>query len=517
MQDYLMIIIKDTLFIGIIGILLLIFDYKKWRSLRLVLLTLIVVDCFFIVFLDEVPIQSEAYGIPSVLGSIMGLAGINVAFNKIVAEKWKKMLLLIPVILVSVHFSENNRRWNFIPYDYNLNMLYQMPKNSILFSREDNRTFVMVYLKEVEGRRKDIAIYDTSNNIFKNPYPDNLFLKSSEEVFKIREDVESKIITEGFMNGRYVFYTDPDMPFSSDKFKIQPCGLLGLAVRKDALFYNYYFCQYDWYIRGENDNEIKKDWMSKAILLMNYYNYAQYLWYLNPDRAIEYLVKAAAEKKYYAELHFMIGRSYLNRNYYQQALEEFNIATSINRRLWQAYVQKAFIYGKLGKYDEVIEEAMAALRINENIADAHEYLALASFKKNDYEKAEQHFLKALSLEPENFTYIYNATNFYIQVNKISEAEEFLTNLIEKNNYNNKQINILLIDLYSKSQQWEKLINFADHLKNLYPDEKEYYYALAESYIRTGNYLFAKNIVKEILLKHPEDSVGLQLQKILEEQ
>jgi predicted Zn-dependent protease len=160
---------------------------------------------------------------------------------------------------------------------------------------------------------------------------------------------------------------------------------------------------------------------------------------------------------------------------------------------------------------------MAALRINENIADAHEYLALASFKKNDYEKAEQHFLKALSLEPENFTYIYNATNFYIQVNKIFEAEQLLTNLIEKNNYNNKQINILLIDLYSKSQQWEKLINFADHLKNLYPDEKEYYYALAESYIRTGNYLFAKNIVKEILLKHPEDSVGLQLQKILEEQ
>lgn len=515
LKDYFMIILGDTLFLGIIGLLFLIIGFKRLRYVQLLLIVVLFVDCFFIVFLDEVPIQSEAYGIPSVLSSLIAFSYYKNLLIKLKIEKFKFAFLILPFVLLFFHFAENDRSNNFIPYDYNLNLLYQMPKDSILFSREDNRTFIMLYLQAVERRRKDITIYDTANDLFKNPYPENLFLKSNDEVLKIREQIESKVVHEAKKLGKFVFYTDPDMPFVSNSFNIQPCGLLGLAVGQGSSFIDYFFCKYDWAIRGEDDLDVKKDWMSKAIIAMNNYNYAQYMWHIDVNKAIQYLRQASIQKGYYAELHYMIGRSYLNHNYANEAVEEFEIATSINRRLWQAYIQKAFIYGKIGNYDNAIKEAKLALSIDENIADAHEYLAIALYKKDNLQDAEYHFLKAVNLQPDNVSYIYNTSNFYVRTGKIDEAERFLLKYISLNNHKNDQLNLLIIDLYRKNGQWKKLINLLTNLISLVPDKLEYYNILAETYIRIGDYESAKNIISEVLNKGPNNSIALQLKKIIE--
>ncbi|OGF66902.1 MAG: hypothetical protein A2Y62_01585 [Candidatus Fischerbacteria bacterium RBG_13_37_8] len=512
--DYMMIIFHDTLFIGIAGIIALILGFKKQRYIQLLLLCLLLVDAFFIIFLDEVPIQSEAYGIPSVLAVCIGLSQMPLIFKQETRKRFAPLLFIIPVLFIVFHFKDSNRNNNFIPYDYNLNMLYQPPENSVLFTREDNRTFVMLYLQTVEGRRQDLALYDTSNHIFHNPYKELFFLLPASEVTRIRENVESDIIKKASDSGRYVFYTDPDTPYETASFKIQPCGLIGLAVKPDASFADYQFCRNDWTIRGEDDPKVKKDWMTNAILAMNYYNDAQYKWFKDEKSALASMEKASSEKGQYAELHFMMGRSYLHHNYADRALEEFETAVKVNRRLWQAYVQSAFILGKTGRYEQAIQKAERALAIDENSADAYEFLALASFKIGNHDEAEKHFLRAAELEPDNVTFNYNIINFYVQTKRISEAERFLKSYLEKVPQDEK-FAVLLANLYRNQGKWSDLLTISLKLTQKSPSNSNYYYLLAEAYIQTGNYDMAQITVNKILELNPEDEIGHQLMVILE--
>ncbi len=510
--DYLSIIITDTASFGLLGIISIIFLIKKKEFIGYILMMLLTVDAFFIIFLDEVPIQSEAYGIPSVLSVSLALYYPISYLEK--RKKIKSLKLLLPILLLLLHFNHNNRNSNFIPYDYNLNMLYQMPRNSILFTREDNRTFIMLYLKAVENRRKDLIIYDTANNVFHNPYEELFFLLPSQEVLKIRENIEGQIIYDNFNRNHFVFYTDPDVPYETKKFIIQPCGLLGLALPSYTQTFKASFCDTNWIIRGENDKTIKKDWMTKAILAMHYYNLSQYFWAINLSKAINYLEKASSEKKYYAELHFMIGRSYMHNNYPEKALEEFEIATKINRRLWQAYVQSSYILASTGKYQEAIERAKRALKINEDIAEAYEIIALSNYKLRNFTEAERNFQRAAELEPFNPTYLYNLSNYYLQTNQLSSAEAFLSKQIS---YfpNNEKLLVMLSQIYRIQGKWQDLISIGKRLIFLSPQNINYHFILAEAYIKTGDYDDARKEILSILNIDPNNNEAKQMLNFLE--
>ena len=554
---YMNIIFTDTVYFGILGIAAIIIGFKKLRYVQFMVALLLLVDAFFIIFLDEVPIQSEAYGIPSVLAVSIGFSQIIRIFIKEIKTKieaknaepeetehdnqegstdhnrtasalipgtpdemiamkrsqYALILFIMPLLFLVVHFTDNNRNSNFIPYDYNLNMIEQVPMNSVLFTREDNKTFVMVYLQAVEGIRKDLRIYDTANNIFRNPYHELFFLLPAQSVILLREKIESAMIRDGFQNREFVFYTDPDMPYATDQFKVQPCGLLGVAVPVQSSYTDFYFCKAGWIMRGENDPEIHKDWMTNAILAMNYYNLAQYQWLTNPAEALKSMEKASIHKNDYAELHYMLGRSYMHNNYYDKALEEFAIAAHVNHRLWQTYVQSSFLLGRSGKYKEAIEQARSALELDDTISEAHENLALASYKVGEHQQAEIHFRRAAELEITNATYVYNLINFYIKTNNLASAESYIESHID-DFQGNERVLVILAKLYQSYGKWQELNLIAEKLIELSPHTIDYYYLLAESAIRTGNYELAHSTAQKMLEVDPNNQEAKQLLNIL---
>ena len=59
-------------------------------------------------------------------------------------------------------------RYNFVAYDYPVNMLKTVEKNGTLYLHEevDETIFTLSYLKNVLKKRQDVAIIDSYNNIF---------------------------------------------------------------------------------------------------------------------------------------------------------------------------------------------------------------------------------------------------------------------------------------------------------------------------------------------------------------
>lgn len=68
----------------------------------------------------------------------------------------------VPFNLARMNWHDNDRRGNFMAYDYSYNLLQSCAKDAILFTNGDNDTFPLWYLQDVEGMRRDIRIVNLS-------------------------------------------------------------------------------------------------------------------------------------------------------------------------------------------------------------------------------------------------------------------------------------------------------------------------------------------------------------------
>lgn len=77
------------------------------------------------------------------------------------------IFLILSLRLIS-NFTIDHNRYNFVAYDYPVNMLKTAVRNSVLYLHEevDETIFTLSYLKNVLKKRQDVTIIDSYNNIF---------------------------------------------------------------------------------------------------------------------------------------------------------------------------------------------------------------------------------------------------------------------------------------------------------------------------------------------------------------
>ena len=136
------------------------------------------------------------------------------------------------------------------------------------------------------------------------------------------------------------------------------------------------------------------------------------------------------------EQYFNQGITLVNQENYQQAIEQFTRALSLNPNHANAYVNRAFAQMELGEYQQAIDDFKEAIRLNPNHVDAHQHLNNAKNRlvyqyfnqginlvnKENCQQAIEQFTRALTLNPNHTDAYVWRSNAYIQLDQYEQID-----------------------------------------------------------------------------------------------
>ena len=339
--------------------------------------------------------------------------------------------LFLPLHTASANFDRNDRRGNFIPWDYAANILQSCAENAILFTNGDNDTFPLWFLQEVDHVRRDVRIVNLSLlntqwyiHQLKNQMgvPINLShdeiesltpvrYQGYDRIWRIQDEMVKQIITNSQANN-----WNPPVYFAMTVAAENKLGLEdhlimeGMALRVvelagedriDTSVGQRIFGDPD-HFRGIADPNVRKD--------------------DNDMRLVANYISAM----------FQIVEAYEKQGEVDSARRMAEAALSLrpSESLWQAYAYLARIYvrnSEFSKFDSLLSTFSQSTGLRICLAISQELIM-----NNDYEKASALLELALSRYPDSFTALNNLVVAYQQKGDTANAVAVMTRFREQN-------------------------------------------------------------------------------------
>ncbi|MCF8365844.1 MAG: tetratricopeptide repeat protein [Bacteroidales bacterium] len=104
----------------------------------------------------------------------------------------------------------------------------------------------------------------------------------------------------------------------------------------------------------------------------------------------------------------------------------------------------------------------------------------------NYEAAAENYLKALKIDPGHDASMYELARIYLRQNRTDDGIILIEQAIAIND-SNSWYYILLAEMYKQTRQYDKVVEVFEKLSNKFPENIEYRYDLALTYIITGDY------------------------------
>lgn len=104
----------------------------------------------------------------------------------------------------------------------------------------------------------------------------------------------------------------------------------------------------------------------------------------------------------------------------------------------------------------------------------------------NYDAAAENYLKALKIDPEHDASMYELARIYLRQNRTDDAILLVEKAISIND-SNSWYYILLAEMYKQNRQYDKVVEVFERLSNKFPENIDFRYDLALTYIITGDY------------------------------
>lgn len=115
------------------------------------------------------------------------------------------------------------------------------------------------------------------------------------------------------------------------------------------------------------------------------------------------------------------GNVLFSKKKYNEALECYDQAITLNPKYFQAYFNKATCFNSMKMYADAIEHFDKAIQINANFFQVYFDKAISLFESNEYEEAVVCFDKSIELKPNNpRALFYKALSYCIFLHFLSK-------------------------------------------------------------------------------------------------
>ena len=161
----------------------------------------------------------------------------------------------------SINFKFNNRTHYTLPQEFGMNILKNLPKNSILFTVGDQDSSITNYLQLVEGYRKDIILLPSNSfldqwrmNRLKEDYP-GFYIPDFNIDLPVSVDQYQEYVNSFFENNiktHDIFLIEKSVVGIPDNYEVIPAGAIWKVVKNNEPIYLGY-----WDYQFSNPNRYK--------------------------------------------------------------------------------------------------------------------------------------------------------------------------------------------------------------------------------------------------------------------
>ncbi|MFA5778563.1 MAG: DUF2723 domain-containing protein [Elusimicrobiota bacterium] len=305
-------------------------------------------------------------------------------------------------------------RYNFIAYDYPVNILKTVERNSVLYLHEevDETIFTLSYLTNVLKKRPDVEIIDSYNNIFLSKRG----LKAHDRNSKIYYSAvnTAKINKSLYLNG--LLWTDSPLAEKKSNKNIRDFYVIRELPRKYGYREQEVIARYSYfYGKFLIDSGDKKDGvfaLKKSLkvgpeLIWLHNNVGDILRQQKDfNDALHSLSNAISLDSTYSPAYYNMGLLYLEKKDDNNAIEYFKKAYQYDKTDSDSLIQLSKIYQRKGyknfvngKIDDAITEYKKAIEYTPSSADIYYNIGVIYAQSQNNKEAKEYFQKYIQLNP----------------------------------------------------------------------------------------------------------------------
>jgi len=341
---------------------------------------------------------------------------------KIIASAAVAVLSIIPLIY---NWKSCDHSGNYLARNYGENILKTIDKGGIFLSHGDNESFITAYLTLVEGQRKDVTVYDRTQNLL--PYS---LVKEKKNVSKAAiNQFERRLVFDSKRPVYFNFNPNSAYPLVED-------GILYRVVRAEnsAKKNPEPWTEYD--LKGLEDRSLYDDFMTRFVIGKYFEAYARFLWKQGKrDEADKYLEKALSVAGDQATMFVAIGFFNIEKMRYELAEKELKRGLELNPFSSDCYNGLGTVVFNRVEYDKALELYKKSYDLDKNNTSALINIGLAYEKLGDketekeikeefYRQAAENFKNVRDIDPYNQEMARN-------LDRISEKFAPVREIIEK--------------------------------------------------------------------------------------
>jgi len=141
------------------------------------------------------------------------------------------------------------------------------------------------------------------------------------------------------------------------------------------------------------------------------------------DEAINDFSTAISMDDNYVKAYYYRGVAYYNLQNFSKAIDDVNKVIYFNPKNSGAYNRRGSIYLSLGENEKAVSDFNKSLKMNSKAASTYKYLGILLYNEKKYREAEKVYRKALKIYP-NYLDVYNNLGMLLYNSKrVKEAEK----------------------------------------------------------------------------------------------